>query len=135
MKKRNWKIGIRRLLLIAMSTMFIALVLIEAVYLSIYRTTIAENYNLLNEVQANRIYNDLNDMWYQISLLSATISRCDAMHEYIYSDRGADQAIQLCRFVVYLMQTAGNHIDSIIVTDFKQDTLFAYGICNYKIID
>ena len=125
MKRYMWRSEIQRLMLIAMGIIFAALVAVEAVYLAIYRTTIAENTNLLNEAQANKIYNDLNDMWYQMNLLSATISRCDAMEEYLYSENGLAQAMELRRFVVYLVQTAGNYIDSVIVTDLEGDALFA----------
>lgn len=125
MKRYKWRSEIQRLMLIAMGIIFAALVAVEAVYLAIYRTTIAENTNLLNEAQANKIYNDLNDMWYQMNLLSATISRCDAMEEYLYSENGLAQAMELRRFVVYLVQTAGNYIDSVIVTDLEGDALFA----------
>lgn len=128
MKRYKWRSEIQRLMLIAMGIIFAALVAVEAVYLAIYRTTIAENTNLLNEAQANKIYNDLNDMWYQMNLLSATISRCDAMEEYLYSENGLAQAMELRRFVVYLVQTAGNYIDSVIVTDLEGDALFAYPI-------
>ena len=125
MKRYKWRSEIQRLMLIAMGIIFAALVAVEAVYLAIYRTTIAENTNLLNEAQANKIYNDLNDMWYQMNLLSATISRCDAMEDYLYSENGLAQAMELRRFVVYLVQTAGNYIDSVIVTDLEGDALFA----------
>lgn len=125
MKRYKWRSEIQRLMLIAMGIIFAALVAVEAVYLAIYRTTIAENTNLLNEAQANKIYNDLNDMWYQMNLLSATISRCDAMEEYLCSENGLAQAMELRRFVVYLVQTAGNYIDSVIVTDLEGDALFA----------
>ena len=135
MKRYKWRSEIQRLMLIAMGIIFAALVAVEAVYLAIYRTTIAENTNLLNEAQANKIYNDLNDMWYQMNLLSATISRCDAMEEYLYSENGLAQAMELRRFVVYLVQTAGNYIDSVIVTDLEGDALFAYGAYNAQVIE
>lgn len=134
MTGRKQRGSILRLLLIAMSMIFIALVAVETAYMAFYRETIAENINLLNESQANKIYTDLNEMWYRMNLLSATLSRCDAMQAYLYSEEDTDAAMQLLRFVAYLTQMVENNIDSIIVTDLNQQHLFVYGARDRQVV-
>lgn len=106
---------------------FFAFLLVEQVFLWNYRETIAENMRTLAQAGADQIFNNINQMWYELNLLSGTLSRSEAMRAYVRSDVRDEQVFQALRSAVHLTQLASDSIDSIIVTDFQNVKLFAYG--------
>lgn len=127
MQRRFRRGGIQRLLLLVMLLVFIALLAVERIFLLYYRESVEDSARALTNARADELFADINEMWYQLNLISGTFSRSDAMRAYVRSERDDTQLRQALRSAVYLTQLAASNIDSIIVTDFEDLELFAYG--------
>lgn len=127
--------AILRLLFLVMLLVFASLLTVETIFLIYYRNSIEESAYALTDTQANELYNDINQMWYQHSLISGTFSRSETMAAFLRSDGGDAQVIQALRSGVQLTQLAADNIDSILVTDFQDITLFAYGARDARVLE
>ncbi len=126
--------GIQRLFIVLNVLVFLALLFVEQVFLWNYRETIAESMRTLTRAGADQIFNDINRMWYELNLISGTLSRSEAMNAYVRSETRDNQVFQALRSAVRLTQLAAENIDSIIVTDFKDTRLFAYGAADSQVL-
>ena len=127
--------GIQRLLLIVMLLVFITLLAVERIFVLYYHESIKESARVMTNARADELFEDINAMWYQLNLISATFSRSDAMRAYVRSTDDSAQMMQVLRSAVYMTQLAANNIDSIIVTDFADVELFAYGEMDFQVIE
>ncbi len=126
--------GIQRLFIVLNVLVFLALLFVEQVFLWNYRETIAQSMRTLTRAGADQIFNDINQMWYELNLISGTLSRSEAMRAYVRSEVRDNQAFKALRSAVHLTQLAADNIDSIIVTDFKDIRLFAYGAVDSQVL-
>ncbi len=134
MQRRVKRGGIQRLLLIVMLLVFISLLAVERIFLLYYHESIKESARTLTNTRADELFDDINEMWYQLNLISATFSRSDAMRAYVRSTNDDTQMMQVLRSAVYMTQLAASNIDSIIVTDFADVELFAYGEMDRQVL-
>ena len=133
-KERLHHGGILHLLCAAMALVLGVLFSVEWVFLALYRTNVEESLQMLSQTWADEVYNEMNRMWYQLNLISGTFSRSEAMRAYLHADVGDRQAAQSLRSSVYMTLLASSNIDAVIVTDFGEVELFAYGEQNARAI-
>ncbi len=134
MKTFQNKGGIQRLFLFWNVLVFVALLFVEQVFLWNYRETIVDNMRTLTRAGADQIFSDINMMWYELNLISGTLSRSEAMRAYVRAEARDGQVFQALRSAVHLTQLAADNIDSIIVTDFLDIELFAYGAADRQVL-
>ena len=135
MRRRVGRGGIQRLLLIVMLLVFITLLAVERIFLLYYHESIRESGRVMTNARADELFEDINNMWYQLNLISATFSRSDAMRAYVSSSNDDAQMMQVLRSAVYMTQLAASNIDSIMVTDFETVELFAYGEMDRQVLE
>ena len=103
MQRRVKRGGIQRLLLIVMLLVFISLLAVERIFLLYYHESIKESARTLTNTRADELFDDINEMWYQLNLISATFSRSDAMRAYVRSTNDDTQMMQVLRSAVYML--------------------------------
>lgn len=127
--------SIQRLVLLMLVTAFALLQVVEYIFLDYSRNSLEESAQMLTDVRADELFADINDMWYQLNLLSATFSRSEAMSSYLRHAENDTQSMYALRSAAYMTKLAKDNIDSVIVTDFDEIELFSYGEVNRRVIE
>ena len=65
-KERLHHGGILHLLCTAMALVLGVLFSVEWVFLALYRTNVEESLQMLSQTWADKVYNEMNRMWYQL---------------------------------------------------------------------
>lgn len=93
-----------------------------------------ESTNSLVRAVADKAYVDINKIWYELNVISATLSRSTAIETYLLTQGKDEKAYQTLSAYVNLTKLAANYVDSIIITDFQSTLLFAFGSVDHMVV-
>lgn len=120
-------VTIQGLLIVMVALMLIAVFAIEAFYIEGYRQTLASGAQTLMSAKIDQLFIDIRSLWHGLTLLSSTISRSDAMREFVLSAQPCDErVIKNLNASVSLVQLASSGVVSLMVTDLNGFNLYAY---------
>ncbi|HML45227.1 MAG TPA: sensor histidine kinase [Clostridia bacterium] len=108
---------------------------IEVFYIAGYRQTLVSGAQTLMNAKIDQLFTDIRDLWHELTLLSSTVSRSDAMREFVLSPQPYDERVtKNLRASISLAQLASDEVVSLMVTDFGDLNLFAYGVEDYAVL-
>lgn len=134
-RKRTFHMTLQSLLLALIALVFLCVLLVEQVFLRYYEETLRHNARMVTNASADQLFSDISTMWYELNLVSGTLSRSDAMRAFVQEESPDEQTVQALRSAIRLTQLASDLIESIIVTDFDGLTLFAYGERDERVLE
>ena len=117
-------------LIVLVSLMFAAL---QFTFLYNYRRTLEATAMATKHSAIDQLYVEMNQLWYEISLISGTIARSAEVQQF--GQGGGADIYPSARLAIDLTIMGSEKIESVIITDFVNTTLFAYGPRDMAVLD
>ena len=117
------------LILLVVMIMLVSLLfaLVQTSFLSNYRQTLKDTARATNRTAINSLYMEINELWYEISVISGIIASSEEVQRYAHRDMALNDILPPARLAVNLARSGTGKIESVIITDFVAPPLFAYG--------